>query len=481
MKNWQFVIFVLIVALLFAFLFQLNRYTAYRELLAPGLSLAGLPVGEKTEEEARALLTEAFSTPLTLHYLDETITLNPRRVNFRLQTDATLEQARQVSAAQDFWTGFINYLLGNATAQVDIPVRASFDEEAVRQQLLDIAAQYDHPLQPPRAVVSSLTYLPGQREQRLDVEASLPLVIAALNSATQREVDLIVRLGDEEPPPIDMSVLQQMLEGRLDNFDGIYSIYVKDLTSGEELALNADVAYAGMSIIKIAIMTEAYRHLDGPPDADTTKILTETMTLSGNFTANLLLRYVIGDGDAYQGVQRLNESLRYLGLVNTFMAAPYDEDVLPQHIRTPANSRTDINTNPDPFMQTTPQDMGLLLEMIYQCANGGGTLIAAYPDQITPDECRDMLDMMSQNHIGALIEAGVPEGTRVAHKHGWIGDTHGDAGIVFSPGGDYVLCMYLYHPDWLEWEVSAPIMADLSQAVYRYFMFHKSAAASEEQ
>jgi beta-lactamase class A len=468
-KNWQFVVFVLIVAVLFAFLFQLNRYTAYRELLAPGLSLAGLPVGGKSEEEARVLLEEAFSTPVTLHYLDEAVTLNPRKVEFRLRTDAMMEQARQITARSNFWQGFLDYLLGHAAESADIPGQARFDEEYVRQHLLDIAARYDHPLQPPRAVVSSLTYLPGEREQRLDVEASLPLVIAALNSATQREVDLVVELGSQEPPPIDMTVLQQMLEGRLDNFDGVYSIYVKDLATGEELDLNADVAYAGMSILKIAVMVEAYRHLDGPPDQDTTKILTETMTLSGNFTANLLLRYVIGDGDAYQGVRHLNESMSYLGLVNTFMAAPYDEDVLPQHIRTPANSRTDINTNPDPFMQTTPQDMGLLLEMIYQCADGGGTLVAAYPDQIIPDECRDMLDMMSQNHIGSLIEAGVPEGTRVAHKHGWIGDSHGDAGIVFSPGGDYVLCMYLYHPGWLEWEVSSPIMADLSQAVYRYF------------
>jgi beta-lactamase class A len=468
-KNWQFVLFVLIIAVLFAFLFQLNRYTAYREVLAPELSLAGLPVGEKSEEEARGLLDEAFSTPVTLHYLDETETLSPRKVEFRLQTDAMIEKARQVMAQKGFWAGFFDYLLGHAGENVDIPAQTRFDEEAVRQHLLEIAAKYDHPLQSPRAVVSSLTYLPGEREQRLNVEESLPLVIAALNSATQREVGLVVDLGDEEPPPIDMTVLQQMLEGRLDNFDGIYSIYVKDLSTGEELALDADVAYAGMSILKIAVMVEAYRHLDGPPDQDTTKILTETMTLSGNFTANLLLRYVIGDGDAHQGVRCLNESMSYLGLVNTFMAAPYDEDVLPQHIRTPANSRTDINTNPDPFMQTTPQDMGLLLEMIYQCANGGGTLVAAYPNQITPDECRDMLDMMSQNHIGSLIEAGVPEGTRVAHKHGWIGDTHGDAGTVFSPGGDYVLCMYLYHPDWLEWEVSSPIMADLSQAVYRYF------------
>ena len=107
--------------------------------------------------------------------------------------------------------------------------------------------------------------------------------------------------------------------------------------------------------------------------------------------------------------------------------------------------------------------------MIYQCAKGGGTLIAAYPDEITPEECQAMLDIMSQNRIGALIEAGVPEGTRVAHKHGWVGDTHGDAGIVFSPGGDYVLCVYLYHKDWLEWDVSSPLIARVSEATYNYF------------
>jgi len=107
--------------------------------------------------------------------------------------------------------------------------------------------------------------------------------------------------------------------------------------------------------------------------------------------------------------------------------------------------------------------------MIYQCADGGGTLIAAYPDELTPDECQAMLDIMSQNHIGALIEAGVPEGTQVAHKHGWVGDSHGDAGIVFTPGGDYVLCVYLYHTDWLEWEVSSPLMARISEATYNYF------------
>jgi beta-lactamase class A len=266
-----------------------------------------------------------------------------------------------------------------------------------------------------------------------------------------------------------MAQLEEMLNSLLADFDGISSIFIKDLQNGEELEMNPEVAYAGMSVVKIAVMVESYRRIDQPPNIEQTKLLTETMTLSGNFTANLLLRDTIGNGDGYQGVENVTASMRHLGLINTFMATPYDEEVVPPTIVTPANSRTDLNTQPDPYMQTTAQDMGVLLEMIYQCSRGGGALMVAYPEGFTPQECQHMLDMMSDNQIDSLIEMGVPPGTRVAHKHGWIGDTHADAAIVFSPGGDFVLVAFLYHPQWLEWEVSNPLIADIGTATYNFF------------
>ena len=450
------------------FFYKLNDYRACRHQIPQGVSLAGIPLGGKWEAEAMELLGEAVAKPVKLNYLDQSLLLHPQDVGFQFQAEEMLEEVNRLKAKTSFWPGFADYLTSDEPQPVDIPLQASFDEEQLKHFLESIAEEYDHPLQEPYANADTLTFVPGQPEQRLDIEASLPLVVNVLTSAVAREVDLVVNVGPSPRQP-GLWMMGQMIEGILADFPGFYSIYIKDLATGEEFSDDADVAYAGMSILKIAIMMEAYRHLDGPPDLDTTKILTETMTLSGNFTANLLLRDTIGDGDAYEGVRRLNQTMKLIGLVNTFMATPYDEDVLPQHISTPANQRTDVSTNPDPFMQTTPQDMGRLLEMIYQCADGGGTLIAAYPDELTPDECQAMLDMMSQNHIGALIEAGLPEGTRVAHKHGWVGDTHGDAGIVFTPGGDYVLCIYLYHQGWLEWEVSSPLMARISEATYKYF------------
>ncbi len=468
MSKSRFTILVILIIALLFFVYKLNNYRAYRHQIPQGVSLAGIPMGGKWETEAMDLLAELLSEPLKLKYLDQTILLHPQDVGFQFEADEMLEEVNTLKAETSFWPGFADYLISDEPQPVDIPLQASYDEERLKHFLESIADEYDRPLQQPTANASTLTFLPGQPQQQLDVEASLPLVASALTSAVVREADLVVNTGPPPRPP-GLWMMGPMIDGILADFPGLYSIYIEDLASGEVFADDADVAYAGMSILKIAIMVEAYRHLDGPPDADTTKILSETMTLSGNFTANLLLRDTIGEGDAYQGVRRLNQTMKLIGLVNTFMATPYDEDVLPQHISTPANSRTDVSTNPDPFMQTTPQDMGRLLEMIYQCADGGGTLIAAFPDELTPDECQAMLDIMSQNQIDSLIEGGVPQGTRVAHKHGWVGDSHADAGIVFSPGGDYVLCIYLYHTDWLEWEVSSPLMARISEATYKYF------------
>jgi hypothetical protein len=87
----------------------------------------------------------------------------------------------------------------------------------------------------------------------------------------------------------------------------------------------------------------------------------------------------------------------------------------------------------------------------------------------TIDECQQMIELLAENKVEGLIAGGVPVGTRVAHKHGWIGDTHADAAIVFSPGGDFVLAVFLYRPEWLEWGVSNPLVNRMATATYNYF------------
>jgi beta-lactamase class A len=466
------VIFVLLLAMFGFVAWRWIGFDRWRSQLPGEMTLAGVPVGGTTRTVAIERLLTAFDSPILLHYRDRQLTLPPRNVAFQIDVDDALARIDAETAKNASFSGFFKYLLGQFPPPVDLSVKASYSSEALRQFLGAVANQYDRPAKPPIPQPSSGTYTAGETGYQLDIEASVPDVEEALMSTTQREAVLAVEVV--EPPPPDLKLLGQVIENELASFPGIASVFTKDLQSGQEIAINSDVAYAGMSIIKIAIMEEAYRHLDGPPDVDTTKILTETITLSGNFTANLLLR-MIGEGDAYRGTEVLNRSMRRMGLVNTFMATPYDEDVVPPTIITKANSRTDLNTEPDPYMQTTPGDVGLLLEMIYQCHHGGGALTLIYPEQLTPQECRAMIDhllanqLTGENDVPVLIAAGLPPETPIAHKHGWVDDTRADAALIFTPGGDYVLVIYLYEPGWVDWDETNSLMSRISQLIYNHF------------
>jgi hypothetical protein len=121
--------------------------------------------------------------------------------------------------------------------------------------------------------------------------------------------------------------------------------------------------------------------------------------------------------------------------------------------------------------------MGMLLDDIYQCAQtGGGTFAAVFQGEITQSECQMMITYLSQNKIAVLLQAGIPDGTKIAHKHGWVVETKDgvihsiiDAGIIFSPGGDYVAVVAMYQPTQLIYDVANYLTAQISTSIYNYF------------
>ncbi len=461
----------LVIVVAVAALFLAWQYWDYRltqRTLPADVTMAGFAVGGMTQAQALNALEVAFATPLTVTYQSHTLSLCPSVVELQYDANQTAANLDAALADRRGVEGFISHVLRRQPLTVSVPVAITYSEERLSRFLDRVADRYDGPPQTPVALPAALDFRPGRPGSALDVEASYERLVSALVSAARDEVELVVEV--ESAPSKDLRLLKQLLQLRLDDHPGLIpGIFVKDLQTGGELAINGNVAYAGLSVLKIAILEEVYRSLDQPPDAQTTDLIVKTMTESGNFTANLLLRDVVGDGDTYKAVKKLTASMNQLGLVNTYMAAPYDEKEAAAEIVTRANSRTDITTKPDPSIQTTPLDVGLLLEMIYQCSHGGGTLMMTYPDSLTPEECQEMIKWMSKNRIDSLIEAGVPPDATVAHKHGWTSDTHADAGLLLTPGGDFVLVIFLHRPQWLEWEESAPLFTDISTAAYNYF------------
>jgi hypothetical protein len=246
-----------------------------------------------------------------------------------------------------------------------------------------------------------------------------------------------------------------------------------DLQSGEAITFGNDIAFSGMSLNKIAILADLYSQLTSPPSLDVAVNVANMMVCSENSASNALLSYM-GSGDPYQGAQSVTNFMQTIGLGNTFIVAPFltDPNATPEPVRAPTTEANQIVAEPDYSNQMTVDNLGWLLDGIYQCAyKGGGPLMEALPDAYTTGECRQMLDVMSDNNLGQplLMSAGVPEQTRVAHKHGWTPDTHGNAGIVFSPGGDYVLVVALHNPTWLDFGESFPLITEISRTVYNFY------------
>jgi beta-lactamase class A len=443
------------------------RYKRTAGVVPAWVRIGGLEVHGATESEAMESLLAGLREPLEVWHGDERLVLRPQEVGFEVDVPALLAAAREADEPGRLVRYLIEDSLERAPQTVEIPIMYRYDDAALEAWLDKLMAEHDRPAGVPVPVLEELTLKMGQPGLATDRAAAKVALLEGLARAGARSVKLPVK---ETPPlPIDVKALGALLQARLDEFPGIGSVWLHYLPTGEEVAINADVAYAGTSTLKIPILEQVYRKLDHPPGIDTSKIISETMKYSGNFTANLMLG-IIGDGDWDAGVAEMNRAFKTLGMNNTFMVGPYDRKMTSvPRIVTVANQRQDINTQPDPYMQTTPRDIGNSLQMLVACAEGGGTLIAIYGDKLTPSECQQALDFMSLNEMTEMIVGGLPPGAKAVHKHGYVPDTHGDVAAIWGPAGPFVLTVFLYRPVWLEWHYSSPTMGDLAKASWNVF------------
>lgn len=468
-RKWVFI--CLIVAGAGFLLYKGLYWRLARFELPDGSQIAGTDVSGLTHEEAWERIQEVYAKPVFLYHRDEHVELDPASVGFTLDGEAMMAEAQHQQDMRQSWVSFAAYVLDRPLQPVKVPLMATHDAAGLEAMLQSIADFLDEPAQPPQMLTRDEKVREGKNGYVTDLETSLTEAEAALYRPDNRVAQLVV--VEQEAPEMSLELLADLIRTKLQGFDGLGSVFIMDLQTGEEIGINADVAMSGLSILKIAIFVEAYRAMDGPPNDYQKQLLLDTATRSSNFGANLLLHEVAGENNTYKGADILTESMHHLGLVNTFMAVPYD--ATPPAYRqttyvTPANSSGEALTQPDETMQSTAEDIGSLLAMIYYCSKGGGPLLAAYPDELTPDECQAIIDLMILNEEGNLIRYGVPEGTPVSHKHGWARATHADAGIVYSPGGDFVIVEYLDQPgDWLLADVSFPILREIARAAYNYF------------
>jgi beta-lactamase class A len=218
-------------------------------------------------------------------------------------------------------------------------------------------------------------------------------------------------------------------------------LYFRDLATGDSLLVGAQVRFHAASTMKVPVMIQLYRdrdagrlslddsipvtnafrsivdtstyRLDKADDSDSLlyarvggkasiRELVELMeTVSSNLATNLLIARV--------GAPKANATAHALGA---------DSILVLRGVEDGKAYRAGLNNT------TTARDLGVLLAAIAQ------------DRAASPASCREMLAILGRQQFNEGIPAGLPAGTRVYHKTGWVGGlVYHDAAIVERAGG----------------------------------------------
>ena len=479
--RWVSILLIVLAAVLLVL--QLIQFSRIRGGFPPGTQIGGIAVGGLNQQQAAERVTQAYSNPIEILYNDQRILVKPSQLGFELDIESMIAAADQQRVNLPFWSSFWDYLWNRPPVARDTPLRATIDDNRLRIYLMDeIASRYDEVPESSQPVAGTINFQFGKPGSVLNIDRSLAQVRQALMSPTNRSAQMVI--DNVEPPRPSLDNLEILIKQIIDrsNFDGLTEIFILDLDNRKEINfayeqgndIDPGIAFTAASTIKIPIMVSSFRRLSEPTPQAAANLMLQMIQESENPPADTLMETYL---DPNIGPIYVTNDLRELGLDNTFLAGHfYFGAPLLQRYLTPANQRLDYDTDPDVYNQTTTAEMGMLLDDIYQCAQtNGGTLAAVFDGEVSQSECQSMLTYLTQNKIAVLIQAGLPDGTQFAHKHGWIVELDGvihtimDAGIVFSPGGNYVVVIGMYQPTQLIFDVANFLSAQISTSIFNYF------------
>lgn len=464
---------------------SLITYSRQRTGYPAGMTIAGVPVDGLSPSEASQRLLEVYTSPIEVKYNEAIFLIDPGAVGFSVDIETMLAAADLTRTGGSFWGGFWGFLWNRTPPETEIPLSATISEERLREFLQnEIASRYDTPPAPAQPVPGGTSFLPGAPGQTLDLDRAVVIITNALRSQSTRSVALTFNETTAARPTMEnLEILLKQIVVTSE-FDGLIGLYMMDLQTGQEIhfAINnkqeittePDIAFTASSTIKVPILTSYLVNKGINLDAQTTEAITRVFRVSDNSATDSILERI----ESNNGPIIVTQNMEAIGLNSTYISGMFflgAPNLMPGRV-TPGNSRPDVFTDPDPYSQTTPSEMGLLLADIYQCVqNGGGALVAAFPGKVTPETCQLIIDFLALDKFGSLIQGGVPDGTLVPHKHGFVLSRDGvmhdisDVGIIYSPGGNFVLSIYTYHPVQNIWDITNPLFVNLTKATYNFF------------
>ncbi len=226
--------------------------------------------------------------------------------------------------------------------------------------------------------------------------------------------------GKPYPFRVPWAYLEKEIKDRLESFQGDWSVYLKDLSTGKTMEIN-EHAMESASLIKLYIAGTIYEKIETgelTPDDRLYSALNDMIVYSDNESSNVLVRYLY-DGDAGEtfqdGLEVVNDFISRHGFSNTCQV---------NGIADPSLWVSDGRIN-----ETSAADCGRLLEMIYN------------RELVSHFASFRFETLLNKQEVNYKIPASLPEGTHISHKTGEVDDTENDAAIIYTPYGDYIFCI----------------------------------------
>ncbi|MFH1368978.1 MAG: serine hydrolase [Elusimicrobiota bacterium] len=247
-------------------------------------------------------------------------------------------------------------------------------------------------------------------------------------------VYLFATMMRPEPPRVDYGRLMQELQICADNFRGSSGILVKDLKTRQEVRINAENLFPSASLVKIPIMAAVYE-----AEKEGRLELTDELTLQRKykspgggklyrtrngkkFTIKNLMERMIEESDN-TATNMLVDALGFGYINQKFVEFGLKETDLKRGIMDLKWRDAGIEN------YTTAEEMAFLLEKIYR-----GDLVSEWASA-------EMLEILKKQKLRDRLPRMLPGDIEIAHKTGTLKGTMSDVGIVFTPEGDFIICV----------------------------------------
>jgi beta-lactamase class A len=318
-----------------------------------------------------------------------------------------------------------------------------------------------------RVVVTVAGQRVGEKElrsRRFTIQVALPrrdvaIRVTALDSEGRRGSTVVTPVfglpASGAPnflPPLpgrEDRVLARTVGALARGFPGTCGVFVQDLRTGAGAAWNARAQFPGASTLKLAIAVEVLRDLRGTPAPGTRVdvLLRRMLIVSDGEAANELLVRI--GGSTSGGSARVNAMLRALAISETDMYGGYEKEKRSLATRGVRARPIPLRVHAEPSFvgkRTTAWDLARLARHVHLAAGARGALVWRFRGAFTPADARYLLYLLARVREPGRLGRFLTGAAAVLHKAGWISKARHDNGLVYWPGGAFVVTVLTWRP-----------------------------------